>query len=220
MKPLNFIHFFFLSIFVSRAADDFVVADFSIGVDAKGIPMGWELKERSGRADFSVLPVDGVQALQIRSSASSYSFQKKVKVDLAEYPILCWKWNVTQLPEGGDFRHSRTDDQAAQLFVAFSRSKIISYIWDTSAPQGLVGDALAPPTVSIKVVVVRSTAADTGKWLTETRNVYEDYSKLFGKTGPPPLVSGVRIQINSQHTKSSAESSFADIIFTRQGSTR
>jgi hypothetical protein len=66
----------------------------------------------------------------------------------------------------------------------------------------------------VKVVVVRSGAAEIGKWLVETRNIYEDYKKLFG--AEPPAASGIRLQINSQHTETSAESLFADVVFKSQ----
>jgi hypothetical protein len=207
---------FFVVTLTGRAADRLVVADFSLGVDARGVPNGWNLKEKSGHADFSIVQTDGTHALQLRSEATSFSFQREIKADLAQYPMLSWKWKVTKLPEGGDFRRTHTDDQAAQLFVAFNRTQTIVYIWDTSAPQGYMGDAPSPPFMKIKAVVVRSTPAEAGKWFTETRNVYEDYKKLFGGTDTPPPVSGMRIQINSQHTKSSAESYFADVMFKKR----
>jgi hypothetical protein len=121
---------------------------------------------------------------------------------------------VTQLPTNGDFRKSKTDDQAAQLFLAFTRTKAIVYIWDTSAPQGLTEPTSPVPFMTVHVVVVRSGPAGLGTWINETRNVYEDYKKFFGSE--PPEVTGVRLQINSQHTGSSAESFFADIEFRKQ----
>jgi hypothetical protein len=42
--------------------------------------------------------------------------------------------------------------------------------------------------------------------------VYEDYVQLFGKDSPPK-VGRVAIWINTQHTKSSAEVTFADLQF-------
>lgn len=195
-------------------ADRVVIADFSTGVDASGVPKGWQLKEKSGKADFSLVQDEGVHAVSLRSTNTSFSLQKEVKVDLKQYPILSWKWKAAKLPKGGDFRKSKTDDQAAQLFLAFSRTRSIVYLWDSTAPQGLMEDAPSPPFMTIKAVVVRSGAADLGKWITETRNVYEDYRKLFGEE--PPSVSGVRIQINSQHTETSAESLFGDVVFLRQ----
>ncbi len=196
------------------AGDRIVVADFSSGVDASKVPIGWEVKEKSGKADFAIVRDSDVSALRLRSADTSFSLQREVHVDLKVYPIMSWKWKVTKLPSGGDFRKSKTDDQAAQLFVAFTRTKSIVYIWDTNAPQGLMEDTTPVPFMHVKVVVVRSGTAGTEKWITEARNVYEDYQKLFG--GEPPAVSGIRIQINSQHTGTSAESYFADVIFARQ----
>ncbi len=77
-----------------------------------------------------------------------------------------------------------------------------------------MGYAAAPWPMSIKTVVVRSGTADTGKWFTEVRNVYDDYKKMFGDE--PAEVAGVRLQINSQHTETSAESYFANVVFMKQ----
>ena len=197
-------------------ADDRVaVADFSQG-DARGVPKGWELAEKSGKASLSLAKVDGLNALVMRSADTSFSVQRRVKIELEQYPILTWKWKVIKLPTGGDFRRAKTDDQAAQLFLALSKTKAIVYLWDTTAPQGLIAAASAPPPMRIKVVVVRSGPSQAGKWITETRNVYQDYRKLYGGGDKAPVVSGMRIQINSQHTKTSAESCFADLVFKKQ----
>jgi len=204
-------------LFVSAPAwaeDRMVIADFSAGADARGVPAGWQLKEKSGKADLAVVKDEGTSAVRLRSAATSFSLQKEVHVDLKRFPVLTWKWKVTKLPEGGDFRKSDADDQAAQLFLAFSKTRAIVYIWDTSAPQGTMGSAAAPFFMSIKAVVVRSGRTGTGAWITETRNVYDDYRRLFHEE--PGEINGVRLQINSQYTGTSAESFFADVVFKKQ----
>ncbi|TAL24524.1 MAG: DUF3047 domain-containing protein [Nitrospirae bacterium] len=206
--------FTFLAGSAVPVSDNIVIADFSSGVDAKGIPQGWKLKEKSGEAVFKLVKNSDLNALWMRSDDTSFSIQKEADVDLKQYPVLTWKWKVIELPKGGDFRKSKTDDQAAQLFLAFSKTRAIVYIWDTSAPQGTIGNAASPPLMKIRAVVVRSGSADIGRWISESRNVYEDYKKIFNEEPPP--VKGVRIQINSQHTGTSAESCFADVVFKRQ----
>jgi len=191
------------------AGDRVVIADFSSGTTA-----GWQIKEKSGKADVSVVKDGDIAAVKFRSTDTSFSLQREVNVNLKLFPILSWKWKVTKLPAGGDFRKSRTDDQAAQLFVAFTKTKAIVYIWDTSAPQGLMEDTTPVPFMHVKVVVVRSGSAGIGTWITETRNVYDDYRRLFGDDPGP--VNGMRLQINAQHTGTSAESYFADVFFSRK----
>ncbi len=196
------------------AEDYMVIADFSSVLDAAGVPTGWQVKEKSGKADFAIVKDNGISAARFRSSNTSFSLQREVKVDLKQFPMLTWKWKATKLPAGGDFRKSKTDDQAAQLFVAFTKTKSIVYIWDTSAPQGLMESTSPVPFMTVKVIVVRSGPTEMGKWLSESRNVYEDYKKLYGSEPPP--VSGIRLQINSQHTETSAESYFAEVVFKQQ----
>jgi hypothetical protein len=207
---------FFMLVFAPtvRADDRVVIADFSSSVGARRAPAGWELKEKSGKADFAVVKDGDIAAARFLSVNSSFSLQKEVKVDLKQFPLLTWKWKVTKLPTGGDFRKSKTDDQAAQVFVGFSMSKAIVYIWDTTAPAGLIENTSPVPLMTVKVVVVRSGPAELGKWITETRNVYADYKKHFGSE--PPAVNGFRLQSNSQHTGTSAESYFADVMFNKQ----
>jgi len=118
---------------------------------------------------------------------------------------------VTQLPRGGDFRHGSTDDQAAQVMVAFDDRHILTYLWDSTAPRGTMESASSVPFVHIFAVVCRSGGADINKWLGETRNVAADYQNAFGK--PPSRIKGLRLQINSQHTGSSAESYFGEVEF-------
>ena len=175
------------------------------------LPEGWELKVNSGRPDVSTTTDGDAPVLRFKSVKSSFSLEKGVDIDTAQMPYLAWRWKVTQLPKGGDFRHYATDDQAAQVLVAFDDRHILSYIWDSTAPQGTMQNASSLPLVHIYAIVCRSGASEENLWLAETHNVAADYLKAFGKG--TPHVKGLRLQINSQHTGSSAESYFADVAF-------
>ncbi len=202
---------FLVAALPAAAGDSIIVADFSTWPAAPAVPSGWDLMVKSGKADFTVSADDGLKALHLKCNDSSFAFERSVNIDLKRNPVLTWKWKATTLPAGGDFRHSRSDDQAAQLFIAFTKTKSIVYIWDTTAPEGLEESTSPVPFLTVKVIVVRSGSAQAGKWLTESRNVYDDYKRLYGEE--PPAVKGIRIQINSQHTGTLAESSFADVAF-------
>ena len=193
------------------ASERVIVADFSRDLGNGGNLSGWQVHEKKGKADYTVVQESGVPALRLRSEETSFALQKALDIDPQLFPVLSWKWKVTKLPYGGDFRKSNADDQAAQIFLAFSNRKTIAYIWDTTAPAGSVDDASGVPFVSVKAIVVRSGPNDAGRWITETRNVLEDYKALYGDE--PPVLAGIRIQINSQHTATSGESYFADLVF-------
>jgi hypothetical protein len=147
----------------------------------------------------------------MRSVKASFGLEKGVDIDPAQMPFLTWRWKVSQLPSTGDFRHSSTDDQAAQVLVAFSDRRILSYIWDSNAPQGTMESASSMPLVHVVAVVCESGAAQAKRWVGESRNIASDYRHAFGR--PAPHVKGVRIQINSQHTATVAESYFGEVAF-------
>ncbi len=174
------------------------------------LPMDWQIKMNHGKPDISVCN-EGESCLHLKSVRSSFALEHSVDVDPAQMPYLTWRWKVAQLPGGGDFRHASTDDQAAQVLVAFSDKRILTYIWDSSAPKGTMQSASNIPLVHIYAVVCQSGAAEANKWIAESRNIAADYERAYGK--PAPRVKGLRLQINSQHTGTVAESYFGEVAF-------
>ena len=208
---------------VAAAADLFVVDDWSKQkLGAKGIPDGWKGGQTWGspKHDFTIIENDGHRALQLKSQGDSSTIAREIKghVHLKSTPVIEWSWKVVALPKGADSRNKSTDDQAAQVYVTWPRfpqavrSRIIGYIWDTQAPQGSF--IKSEKTGTVTYVVVRSGAADLGKWLTERRNVVDDYKKIYGEDpdDPPGVVS---IAIDSDDTNSSAESFIGPIVFRK-----
>jgi hypothetical protein len=199
------------------STEEVVVGDF-LQTEQQKIPRGWELSVHEGEPDLTLVPDGGGQALKLRSRLSSFSLTKAVDIDLKKTPYLEWQWKVTELPTGGDFRRPVTDDQAAQLIVVFSwgglRQEVIMYMWDSTAPEGMASKMPSPPLypfLDLHAVVVRSGEAQAGKWITERRDVVADYRRLFGRE--PDRIRGIRIQINSQHTKSQAEAYWRSVKF-------
>ena len=187
-----------------------VLVDFSFTQET--VPKGWELSVNAGEAQLQLVQDDGKQALRMRSDQASFALQKKIHIALQKSSFLVWDWKVTELPKGGDFRHSGTDDQAAQVIVAFSSSRFLSYIWDSTAPKGMIASASAPLFKKIFAVVMQSGTQGLGTWITERRNLIDDYKQAYGEE--PEVIEGVRIQINSQHTQSRAESYWHSIAVT------
>ena len=175
------------------------------------LPEGWQLKVNRGTPDITLIGEPSGQVLRFKSRKSSFALERGADVDITQFPSLTWTWKVSELPAGGDFRRSSTDDQAAQVLVAFSDRRILNYIWDSSAPKGARQTAAAIPFIRISTLVCRSGRRELNRWLPESHNPAEDYQKAFGH--PLARVKAIRPQINSQHAGSSAESYFGDISF-------
>ena len=206
---------------LALAADLVLIEDWSSPpLGTKGIPPGWQ-KQRWGSPnyDFAVIENEGHKVLHLKSAGDSSNISKEIKgkVTLKEAPILEWTWKVAVLPQGADSRKKETDDQAAQLYVTWPRfpeavrSRIIGYIWDTTAPAGTI--VKSQKTGTVTYVVLRSGAADLGKWLTERRNVREDFKKIYGEEPEDPSI--LSFGIDSDDVKGAAESYMGAIRFRK-----
>ena len=197
-----------------------VVEDWSKQpVGKTGIPDGWQGQTwGSPKYDF-VIEADGqARVLHMKSQNDGSTINKELKLDLKPTCVLQWRWKAVILPKGGDSRKKETDDQAVQIYVTFPRfpqavrSRIIGYVWDTTAPAGTIVGSQKAGTVTY--VVVRSGAEGLGKWFTESRNVCDDYKSIYGEELAEPA-GAVSVAIDSNDTKSAAESYVGEILFKK-----
>lgn len=211
----------FAVVAIAWAADRVVVEDWrSYAPGTRGIPGDW--KEQSwGKPvyDLEIVTDNGQQVLHMRSkgATSTISRDLKASVDVKETPVLEWRWKVMTLPTGGNACQQSTDDEAAQVYVAWLRtpeavrSRIIGYVWDSTTPAGTI--CKSEKTSTVTYIVVRSGSGELGKWITERRNVVEDFRKIYGEA--PDNANALSLGIDSDDTKSSAESFIGALVFTR-----
>ena len=202
------------------AADRVVVEDWrSYPVGTRGVPADWKEQNWGKPAyDFEIVSDNGQPVLYLRSKGDSSTISRDLKasVQLNETPILEWRWKVITLPTGGNACQQSTDDEAAQVYVAWLRSpeavrsRIIGYVWDSTAPAGTI--CKSEKTSTVTYVVLRSGADGLGKWITERRNVVEDFRKIYGESPGNP--NALSLGIDSDDTRSSAESFIGTTAFT------
>ena len=205
---------------LAGAATVVVIEDWSSqprGV--RGIPAGWQGQSWGHPTyDMTIETDGGHHALHLKSrdDGSTISRAIKGKVDLKQTPILEWRWKAVVLPKGGDSRKKELDDEAAQIYVAWERfpkqvrSRVIGYVWDSTAPIGTITKG-EKSVIAIHYVVVRSGPEELGKWLTERRSVRDDFKKIYGEEPDDP--DAISIGIDSNDTHSTAESSIGSILF-------
>jgi hypothetical protein len=186
-------------------------------IQENGLPKGWKLRIWQGKPDVKVLKEGGKNILRLRSQEASVSVYKEFKLNLRKFPRLKWRWKITKLPKNADARINSKDDQAAGVYVVFPRfpsminSQLLAYVWETSVPEGTVLRNRKNPMVHY--IVVRSGKGKLDQWITEERNVLEDYRMVFGEE--PPEVGGISLQIDTDDTHSQAESFFDQIEFVK-----
>lgn len=204
---------------IALAAERVVVEDWSRNrPGTRGIPLDWKGQNWGSPVyDFAVVESDGHTALHMRSQNDGTTISRDIrgKVNLESTPVLEWRWKAATLPKGGNSCRKAADDQGAQVYVVWPRfpeavrSRIIGYVWDTTAKAGTI--CPSEKTRTVTYVVIRSGDADLGKWLTEHRNVREDFKKIYGEEPESP--AGIALAIDSNDTKSTAESYIGPVVF-------
>lgn len=187
---------------------------------SRGIPAPWQRQSwGSPRYDFTITEDGGRRALWMKSrgDSSNISLDLRGRVRLKDTPMLEWSWKVVALPKGADSRRAETDDQAGQVYVVWPRfpqavrSRIIGYIWDTTAPAGSV--IKSQKTGTVTYVVVRSGPVELGQWLTEQRNVAQDFKRIYGEDPEDP--GALSIGIDSDDVKGTAEAYVGALFFRK-----
>ena len=211
---------------LAAGAEVVVVEDWSQPqLGARGIPPGWRPYETIGGRpayDFTVVESDGRRALLLKSHDDHSTIARELHVDLRATPILEWSWKAVQLPAGGDIRRKETSDLTAHIFViwprfpAMVRTRLIGYVWDAAAPVQTVEKSRK--TGSVHFFVLRSGAGELGRWLTERRNVLEDYRRIFGEDPEDPRALALSIDTNDTHSE--AEALIGRIAFMSAGAPR
>jgi hypothetical protein len=73
---------------------------------------------------------------------------------------------------------------------------VLNYVWESRLPIGTALDNAY--TARAKIIVARSGAADVGRWVTERRDLYEDYRRVVG--GEPPRIAGIALMTDTDDT--------------------
>lgn len=197
--------------------DRLIIDDFESAPEGS-LPPGWTLRKefwRFGAKGPQVLAVrleKGNKYLAADSKDDSSTAGKPFPYDLSRYRFLSWRWRARLLPKGGDERRKVSNDSAAGLYVCFNGfAKLpycLKYVWSSTVPAGTV--LPSPHRKATKIVVLRSGPEGLGEWITEKRDVYADYLKIFGaKKVKNPV--GIAVLTDSDDTRSAAAADYDDI---------
>ena len=156
----------------------------------------------------------GRPVLQLTTVAEALRIGRALKIDVTRTPWLVWEWKALVLPDGGDVRHAKRNDQAGRVMLAFEGMKGILYVWDTTAP---VDTEVRPDDLELfqrVLIVVRSGSGEIGRWSSERRNVLDDYRRLFGEDPRPIKLVGIESHSNDTRTRTTVR--FGKLLFDSQ----
>jgi len=216
------------------------VGKFSAEAAGETLPDGWKplvFRKIEQHTVYTLVKEGDATVVKAVSNSSASGLVREIRINPKEYPILQWQWKVSNLLKKADIYRKEGDDYPARIYVNFEydRSKLgfferakyeaikllygeypplaaINYIWESKAPKDLV----VPNTYTdrAKMIVVESGPERLNQWVTEERNVGEDYRRAFGEDAP--MISGVAIMTDTDNTGESATAYYGDIVFKRE----
>lgn len=215
------------------------VASFSDAAPGADLPRGWQtwtLSKFKKPTQYQLVDYSGRTVIKASAQASASGLVHPIEVDARTYPLLSWRWKVSELIRGADNTMKHAEDSPVRVVVSFDGDldrlplgdrmffdnmrlltgqqlpyATLMYIWENRAPRGSVIPNLH--TSRVKMVVAESGRDKVGDWQEVTRNVYEDYRRAFGEE--PGRITAIGIMTDTDNTGEHAHAWYGDIVFHR-----
>lgn len=204
--------FIILSLFcgltvASSTLKEIMLDDFKAGMSDQ-----WETKSFQGMTQYHVESEGDFHFLTAVSNGAASGLFYKIDYSPEEYPIVSWTWKIDNTLQKGDARTKEGDDYAARIYVVFPslffwKTKALNYVWANKIEvEQFIANAF---TANAMMIAVESGDAKAGSWVTERRNIIEDYRKAFGSS--PSNVGSIAIMTDTDNTGESAKAYYGPI---------
>jgi len=174
-------------------------------------------------------------AIEVVSKDSVSTLYRPVEADLAERPVLRWRWRVDEAAPATDLAAKGEDDCSLALYVGFPYDpgqasfferlkRPLVESWAGAEAPGRVlryvlcgrherGEVVESPYLGSAgaIEILRPADAATGQWFEEQVDLAADYRRAFDEEPPDP--SQIAIQADTDNTASQSRASIADLAF-------
>jgi hypothetical protein len=182
----------------------------------------WEELHIKGSTKYRVISSGGKPVLWAIGRESASGLSRYIEFDASQCPIIEWSWRVDQLQANANLNLRSAEDVAASIYLLFGDPGLLSnpelvptlrYVW--SNEKVIVDDVVKSPYLPqyVHSIIVQAGSKHLGQWVTEARNIAEDYQLAFG-TEPPDKIYAVVLFTDNDQTKQAVEAGYAWIKVT------
>lgn len=151
------------------------------------IPQGaWkEWQEHSFNGNTKYQPgVNGTLKASCENTASALYYE--TEIDLTKTPIMRWAWKVDDVHTALHENEKAGDDYPARIYAIYTpsnampwRTKTMNYVWANSQQKNSAWPN-AFTNHAMMLALQSGTTIRKGKWVEESRNIWEDFKIYFG----------------------------------------
>jgi hypothetical protein len=179
-------------------------------------PDGWSYLWNIGNAEiYRESPDDkGTPCIHCNTRADVGILQKDVELALTKDTALNWDWCIENLPSTLREDTVPSHDYLS-IAVEFDNGRDITYYWSHNLAEGTGYDCPLPNWQGKEYhVVVRSGKKGLGQWMSESRNLYDDYQHYMGE--PPQRIVRIWLIANSAFQRLPGDCTYANILLVNQ----
>jgi hypothetical protein len=220
-------------------ANRIAIGRFEVEKESDGSPKGWKTVTYFNTAptSYEVVKEGGKYVLKAEGIGTSSSLFREVKAELKDYPIISWRWKISNVIRQAIETREDRNDCAARLIVVFQAgpeeiptwggfkyliSRIIrkdepvgpriEYIWGNRIEKGRILEN--PEVGDSKVIVLESGERKTNRWVWEKRNLVDDYKAAFG--ADPGGIIALGIQTDADQSNEGVTAYYGEISLSKR----
>lgn len=182
-------------------------------------------KKIKAHSKYSIVKQGKNSLLKAEANASASGVIFKKEFNVYKYPIVKWKWKISNILKNGDAKKKSGDDYALRIYILFKYNpekasffqkakynsvkllygeypphSSLNYIWaNKEYSENIIENTY---TSLAQMILVQKGSKKVGRWQIEKIDIIKDYKKAFGEN--PPDIASLAIMSDTDNTKEKA----------------
>ena len=196
--------------------DGILAAELAHLRSPRKLPAGWNNFFMLGGGPVIFNDI-GNGAISVEPLKNAGILQRPVNIALKPGTKLSWNWIVEELPSRLP-EDQLTSHDYLSIAAEFDDGQDLTYFWSSTLPVGKAFRCPIPRWTPLEShMAVRSGFADLGKWVSDERDIYEDYKQHIG--GPAKTVTRIWLLGVSLFQRRQGSARFGDMQLAQPGLT-
>jgi len=178
---------------------------------------GWKEKSFVGNTNYELVNEANHTVLKAQANKTASVLYKEDAIDLTSSPWLEWSWKIDAAYLGIDEKTKAGDDYPARLYVTAQvgflpwETIAINYVWASDQPVNSVWQS--PFSDKSMMVAVQSGQQFERTWVSQRRNVADDFKQLFNVD--VKQISGYAVMVDGDNASQAGTAYFGNIDFRK-----